>query len=153
MAISTWSCPHRFMLSRDCTIFSRERRLLLPSMLKVSLAWAPLFPSQCISPLLSLGTCFSTYRVHSSTEQMALRLAGLGSDYQLHRWCGGGIKPVNTRSRRPDDRPTYCYRELGRRKGEEENGIQDHKPAAEKIGINWETERENEPLIICCGLE
>lgn len=140
MPISTWSCPHRLMLSRDCTAFSQDPLLLLPSVLKVALAWAPLFPSQCFSPLLSLGACFSTYREPSSTEQMVRRLAGLGSDYQLHCWCGGRYQSVNTRSRRRDDRRMYCHGELRHRKGGEEDGTQDSKPAAEKVGLNLETE-------------
>lgn len=65
----------------------------------------------------------------------------------------GRYQSVNTRNRRRDDRQTYCNGELRRRKGEEEDVIQDSKPATEKVGLNLETEWENEHLIIQCDLE
>lgn len=54
-----------------------DRLLLLPSVSKVTLGSSLPFTVRLATP-----------------EQMVRRLAGLGSDYQLHCWCGGGISQL-----------------------------------------------------------
>lgn len=66
--------------------------------------------------------------IHSTQQHVAdgSEISWIGSDYQLYCWDGGGKKPVNTRSRRPNDRLRGTEIERRGRRGEEENGMQDN---------------------------